>query len=201
MGMGKEAVAGMETTHHPVEMVSWTDAAEFCAKLSQQEKLKPFYFRAGETITPLDGTGYQLPSEAEWEFACRAGTATKYWIGDQEADLVRAGWFGGNAGGRTHAVGELKANPFGLYDIHGNVWEWVQDGWEATYYDQFAEKFAVNPSSPFPAGAERVLRGGFWYTPASSCRSSSRHAYTRAFRYSSIGFRLSVVVGVSRVSR
>jgi len=121
MGMGKEAVAGLETADQPVEMVSWNDAAEFCAKLSEQEKLKPFYFRAGETITPLDGTGYRLPSEAEWEFACRAGTATKYWIGDKDEDLVRAGWFGGNSGGRTHAAGELRANPLGLYDIHGNV--------------------------------------------------------------------------------
>ena len=79
---------------HPVEMVSWNDAAEFCAKLSEQEKLKPFYFRAGETVTMLEGTGYRLPTEAEWEFACRAGTTTKYWIGDKDEDLPQAGWFG-----------------------------------------------------------------------------------------------------------
>ncbi len=198
LGMGKEAVAGMETTDHPVEMVNWNDAAEFCAKLSKQEKLKPFYFRAGETITPLDGTGYRLPSEAEWEIACRAGTVTKYWIGDKDEDLVRTGWFGGNAGGRTHAAGELKANPFGLYDIHGNVWEWVQDGWDATYYGQFSEKLAINPNSPFSAGSRRVIRGGVSHNSASDCRSSNRRAYDPAGRGGDIGFRVSLPVDAVR---
>jgi len=198
MGMGKEAVAGLETAEHPVETVSWNDAAEFCAKLSKQEKLKPFYFRGGETITPLDGTGYRLPSEAEWEFACRAGTATKYWIGDKDEDRVRAGWFGGNSGGRTHAAGELKANPFGLSDIHGNVWEWVQDGSDATYYGQFSEKPATNPNSPFSAGSQRVLRGGDWFAPAYYCRSSFRAAAVPQYRNYTVGFRVSLTVDAVR---
>ncbi|MBI3469015.1 MAG: SUMF1/EgtB/PvdO family nonheme iron enzyme, partial [Planctomycetes bacterium] len=194
-----EKVAGMDTTSHPVEGVSWNDAAEFCVKLSQQEKLKPFYFRAGETVTPLDGTGYRLPSEAEWEFACRAGTTTKYWIGDKDEELVRAGWFGTN-GGRTHAVGELKGNPFGLYDIHGNVWEWVQDRWKPTYYGQFQEMAAINPDGPFSAGSPRVHRGGDWHDNASYCRASYRNAIDATFRINLIGFRVSLVWGVSRVA-
>jgi len=193
-GMGKEAVAGLETAGHPVETVSWNDAAEYCVKLSQQEKRKPFYFRAGETITPLDGTGYRLPSEAEWEFACRAGTATKYWIGDHDEDLVPAGWFGGISGGQTHAAGELKANPFGLYDMHGNVWEWVQDGWDGSYYGQFFVKPAINPGSPFSVGSQRVLRGGHWSSPASACRSSFRFANVPTDRYDFFGFRVSLPV-------
>jgi formylglycine-generating enzyme required for sulfatase activity len=201
MGLGKEAVAGMEMADHPVESVSWNDAAEFCAKLSQLEKFKPFYFRAGETITPLDGTGYRLPSEAEWEFACRAGTAAKYWIGDQQEDLMQAGWFTGNSGERTHAARELKANPYGLYDIHGNVWEWVQDGWEPTFYGQFQEKPAINPSVPFHALPQRVLRGGGWGYAASACRSSNRGTHLPTQLGSLLGFRVSLVALGPRVGR
>ena len=194
MGNGKEAVAGLETAEHPVEMVSWNDAAEFCAKLSQQEKLKPFYSSAGETITPLDGTGYRLPSEAEWEFACRAGTATKYWTGDKDEDLVQAGWLDRNSGDRTHATGELRANPFGLFDIHGNVWERVQDGWDATYYGQFSEKAAINPNNPFSAGSVGVIRGGNWQRTASTCRSSKRNDSGTTHRDNRIGFRVSLPI-------
>ncbi|MCA9049620.1 MAG: formylglycine-generating enzyme family protein, partial [Planctomycetaceae bacterium] len=118
-GEGKEMVVQLETGNHPVETVNWNDAAEFCAKLSQREQLKPFYFRASGTVAPLDGTGYRLPTEAEWENACRAGTTTWFWGGNEHQDLLMAGWAEPNSGSRTHPVGELKANPFGLFDVHG----------------------------------------------------------------------------------
>lgn len=197
-GEGKGAVAGMETTSHPVETVSWNHAAEFCAKLSKQEELKPFYFLAGESITPLDGTGYRLPTEAEWENACRAGTTTKYWIGDKDEDLVRAGWFGTNFGGRTHAVGKLQANPFGLYDVHGNVWEWVEDWWEPTYYGELKEKPAINPSGAASAGSLRVLRGGSWHFDASGCRAAFRGASHPPNRHHGIGFRVAIPFAVAQ---
>ncbi|MCA9049621.1 MAG: formylglycine-generating enzyme family protein, partial [Planctomycetaceae bacterium] len=189
-GDGKEAVANLETGNHPVEMVSWNDASEFCAKLNQQEELKPFYFRSGETVTPLDGTGYRLPTEAEWESACRAGTTTRFWSGDADPDLVSAGWFSGNSGQRTHAAGELKANPFGLWDVHGNVWEWVQDSWDPTFYGKFAEDTSVNPSSPSSVASLRVFRGGYWSNNPSGCRSSFRHANHQTARSHYLGFRV-----------
>ena len=194
-GGGKDLVTGTETANHPVEQVCWNDAAEFCAKLSQQEKLKPFYFREGETITPLDGTGYRLPSEAEWEFACRAGTMTKYWIGDKDEDLVRAAWFGANSGERTHAAGGLKANPFGFFDMHGNVWEWLQDGWDPNCYREFENKAAIDPHIPATADSERMARGGGFNYIASGCRSSFRHATGPMNRYGDLGFRVALTVG------
>jgi len=199
-GRTKVAVAGLETADFPVELVNWNNAAEFCAKLSGQEKLKPFYFHADGTVTPRDGTGYRLPSEAEWEFACRAGTATKYWIGDNVEDLMLSGWFGGNSGRRTHAAGELKANPFGLFDMHGNVSEWVQDGWDATGYTQFDQEPAVNPCAPFIGDSQRVVRGGNWNHAAIYCRSSGRLAAIPATRNSDFGFRVSLVVDAVRPS-
>ncbi len=197
-GEGKDAVANLETSNHPVEMVSWNDAAEFCAKLSQQEKLKPFYFRSGETVTPLDGTGYRLPTEAEWESACRAGTTARFWSGGEVQYLVSAAWFRSKSGGRTHAVGELKANPFGLSDVHGNVWEWVQDSWDLAFYGKFEENAANNPSSLFSAGSQRVIRGGHWNSTPSDCRSSARSAHHPTYRYTHIGFRVVLVVDAVR---
>ena len=197
-GPGKDAAAGMDTTNHPVETVSWNDAAEFCAKLSQQEKLKPFYFRAGETITSLDGIGYRLPSEAEWECACRAGTTTKYWIGNKDEDLVRAGWFGENAGRRTHAVGELRANPYGLCDIHGNAWEMMQDWWGPTYYDQFREQPATDPIGPLSVATMRGFRGGNWHYDVTHCRSSARSDLHPTLQSFDVGFRVSLTVDAVR---
>ena len=194
-GAGKAAVGGLNTTSQPVEMVSWNDAAEFCTKLSQQEKLRPFYFRSGETVTVLDGGGYRLPTEAEWEFACRAGTTTKYWTGDKDEDVQQVGWTATNSGGRSHAVGEMKPNPFGLHDIHGNIWEWVQDWWDPNYYAQFQAKPALDPSGPFSADSRRVLRGGFWGRAASNCRASARYADVPTNRDLIIGFRVSRMAG------
>ena len=192
-GEGKDAVATLETGNLPVETVSWNDAAEFCIKLSQQEELKPFYFRSGQTVTPLEGTGYRLPTEAEWEYACRAGTTSRFWSGDEDNDLFVAGWFSGNSGGRTHVVGELRSNPFGLSDVHGNAWEWVQDNWYPAFYARFKEDAAINPSIAFSAGSQRVLRGGGWLHFPSDCRSSGRHATHPTNRHNTIGFRVVLV--------
>ena len=152
------------------------------------------YARSGETVTDLKGNGYRLPTEAEWEFACGSGTTTKFWTGDKDEDLARAGWFTGNSGGRTHAVGELAANPFGLYDVHANVYEWLQDWWDPTYYGQFQEKPAINPSGPSTAGIRRVVRGGFWGATASFSRTSSRHGDYPVGSYYAIGFRPALTV-------
>jgi formylglycine-generating enzyme required for sulfatase activity/serine/threonine protein kinase len=184
-----EKVAGLDTTGHPAEGVSWNDAAEFCATLSELEKLKPCYSRSGETITVLDGTGYCLPTEAQWEFGCRAGTTTKYWSGDKDEDLAKSGWFLANSGSRTHRAGELQANPFGLYDVHGNAWEWVQDGWNRTYYRQFQKTPALDPGGPLPAGSHRVIRGGDCSTEAYPCRTADRFAMDPLNRSNFIGFR------------
>jgi len=193
-GQDKDQVAGMDTTSHPVDTVSWNDAAEFCAQLSQEENLKPFYRRAGEIVTMLQGNGYRLPTEAEWEYSCRAGTTTKSWTGDQTHDIGTAGWFVTNSGGRTHAVGELKANPFGVCDIHGNTWECVQDWWDPTYYMQFKEMPAIDPNGPPSPGSKRVLRGGAWECPAIDWRASRRLAVVPTRRNGKIGFRVALTL-------
>ena len=195
-GQGKEAVVNLETGNLPVESVSWFDAVEFCAKLSQQEKLKPFDFRSGETVTLLEGIGYRLPTEAEWEYACRAGTTTRFWSGDEDQDLLHSARFVSNSGGRTHPVGELKTNPFGLSDMHGNVWEWVQDSWDPAFYAQFQEAAAIDPASPFSAELNPLIfRGGNWNSSPSECRASFRLALRPSLRPNYVGFRVVLVIG------
>ena len=206
LGLGKAAVIGMDTSHHPVEMVSWNDATEFCAKLSQVEGHQPFYQVKGETMTPLEGNGYRLPTEAEWEHACRAGRTTKYPHGDRLADLDAVGWFSLNSRSRTHAVGELKANAFGLHDMHGNVCEWVQDSWALNDYEQFQGKPAIDPRGASsavtpPKSDGAVLRGGHWASTASLCRASARFASTPELHIQNCaGFRVTLEVNAVKAA-
>lgn len=196
-----EAVAGIDTARFPVEMVAWNDAEEFCTRLSEKESLLVFDHRAGAAISQGTSTGYRLPTEAEWEFACRAGTTTKFWNGEQNEDQIPIGWFHQNSGDRTHQVGESKANPFGLCDMHGNVAEWVHDGWEPDFYDRFVDKAAIDPRAPASAGGLRVVRGGCFAFAEILCRSSFRDARDPVYyKTHGIGYRVALSVDAVRDS-
>ena len=186
MGASKDVIADLDTTSFPVEKMSWDEATRFCVQLGKVQEL---------TNEP-----YRLLTDAEWEFACRAGTTTEFWIGENHQERLQTAWTYENSGERTHAVGELKENPFGLYDVHGNVWEWVQDGWDPAFYSQLQEQLAVDPIKPSVAGAPHVTRGGCWSSSAASCRSASRSPETAAYSGTLIGFRVSLAVEAVRIS-
>jgi formylglycine-generating enzyme required for sulfatase activity len=154
----------------PVEQVSWDDVHDFIRKLNEKE-----------------GTDkYRLPSEAEWEYACRAGTTTRYSFGDDESKLGDYAWYGDYTGGKTHPVGQKKPNLWGLYDMHGNVWEWVQDSWHSDYNGAPADGSAWESGD----GARRVFRGGGWYDCTGYCRSAGRSQNDPRDRYAYLGFRI-----------
>jgi formylglycine-generating enzyme required for sulfatase activity len=173
----------------PVECVSWDDAQEFCKKASKRP-LTPDSLRSSRP-SPAGGEGtytVRLPTEAEWEYACRAGTRTTYYAGDTEADLDRAAWYYRNSGNTTHPVGQKVPNAWGLYDVHGNVWEWVQDCYDDSYY---GESPRVDPKGP-ASGEYRVLRGGSWNDDPDYCRAAHRHRFNPGNRDSDFGFRLAL---------
>ncbi|MEO2015144.1 MAG: SUMF1/EgtB/PvdO family nonheme iron enzyme, partial [Fuerstiella sp.] len=157
---------------NPVEKVSWNDAVEFCRKLSDLPSEKS------------GGYVYRLPTEAEWEYACRAGTTTKYSFGDSESELGDYAWYDKNSGRRPHPVGGKKPNGWGLYDMHGNVWEWCQD-----WYGKYPSGSVTNPTGP-ASGSSRVNRGGGWYDYSDICRSAKRHWYAPDSRSNNLGFRV-----------
>ncbi len=129
---------------------------------------------------------YRLPSEAEWEFSCRAGTT-----GDYAGELNKMAWYGGNAESKTHPVGQKDANAFGLHDMHGNVWEWCEDVWHGNY-----DKAPDDGSAWTQGGNQgrRVVRGGSWYDGDDSCRSAYRYSYVLGARDFNVGFRVVVSV-------
>jgi formylglycine-generating enzyme required for sulfatase activity len=201
-----EAVMGTNPSYfknnpqNPVESVSWEDAQAFCQKLSQ-----------------ITGKTYRLPTEAEWEYACRAGTTTRFYFGDDASKLGDYGWYGNNSGkqvidtariwqevgtdvnkyvkrliansNQTHPVGQKKPNAWGLYDMSGNVWEWCEDNWRYSY-----KNAPSDGSAWLTNGNNHILRGGSLLSLPWACRSAYRGSYDKLVSFS--GFR--VVCGAGR---
>jgi formylglycine-generating enzyme required for sulfatase activity len=171
-GGGRDKIGEEDTSQFPVECVSWGDAVEFCKRLSAKEKKE-----------------YRLPTEAQWEYACRAGSKTRYYFGDDESQLGEYAWFRDNSGGKTHPVGQKKPNAWGLCDVHGHVWEWCQD-----WYGEYQENSpADDPTGP-ATDSYRVLRGRAWFDPAWIDSSVSRGGDFPENRLNSLGFRVCLVV-------
>ncbi len=135
---------------------------------------------------PAAGGKFQLPSEAQWEYACRAGTKTRYFFGDDDSKLGENAWFASNANSKSHPVGEKKPNAWGLYDMHGNVWEWCQDWFSDKYY---AASPTDDPTGP-ATGTSRVLRGGSWDTSPRRCKSAVRDGIPPGEGSYDVGFRV-----------
>jgi len=157
---------------NPVEMVSWNDATEFCKKLSEKTR-----------------QAVRLPTEAEWEYACRAGSQTLFSFGDVDSALGDFAWYWGNSGSQSHPVGQKRPNAWGLFDMHGNVWEWCAD-----WYGDYPKGTVTDPQGA-ASGEYRVLRGGCWYDYPNYCRAAYRSYLTPVNRDKYCGFR--VVVSVS----
>ena len=130
-GRDNRDLKDQDTRKHPVDSVSWFDAIRFCNRLSIRHGLPPYYEIKGDTVIRRGGLGYRLPTEVEWEYACRAGTTTRWSFGDDPKQLDHYAWHDGNSSNRTHPVGTKKPNPWGLYDMHGNVAEWCWDRYDA----------------------------------------------------------------------
>ena len=189
------AVMGNNPSHfkgdrRPVEEVSWFDCVRFCNKLSEAEGLRAVYqIGAGdkpEVGMDRSANGYRLPTEAEWEYAAKAGTELTY-AGSN--NLGEVGWYGENSGGETHPVGGKKANGWGLYDMSGNVWEWCSDEFDSSAYA--GRRSGVDdPISYRPGASGRVFRGGSWIYYAGSCRVSFRDRSSPDRRCNYLGWRL-----------
>jgi len=160
-----------QTAQDPVVCVSWNDAESYCQWLSE-----------------VEGKSYRLPTESEWEYACRAGSSTAFCFGEAEARLGEYAWDDSNSGGKTHPVGQKAANAWGLYDMHGNVWEWCSD-----WHGEYPSSAVTDPTGP-STGSYRVRRGGGWGSVrgGSNCRSACRGRHVPSNRYNDLGFRLAL---------
>ena len=169
-----DKVAGRDSSEFPVETVSWEDAIEFCRRLSEFPNEK----RAGRV--------YRLPTEAEWEYACRAGTDTAYSFGDSSEELSEHAWLGENSEDRSHPVALKRPNAWGLYDMHGNIYEWCNDR-----KGDYPESAVTDPVGA-AEGSGRVYRGGSFHSSAGLCRSALRSRYVPSARGGHLGFRLAL---------
>lgn len=166
-----------QTDRDPVVCVSWNDARAYIAWLNTKVR--------GSTSTDGDGP-YRLPGEAEWEYAARGGTTTRFWWGDDDSDAADHAWFKNNSDGHSHSVGLKSANPFGLYDIVGNVWQWTED----CYADTYAKAPTDGSAAESPSGCMRVDRGSCWLYPAWFLRSAIRERNPADYRDAIMGFRV-----------
>jgi len=196
--------SGEVQAKRPVERVSWYNTLVFCNKLSVLESLTPVYSISGSTNTtawgsvPIvqntawdaveadwDANGYRLPTEAEWEYACRAGTTTAYSFGNDTGSLAEYAWYGvsSSKGGMTHEAGKKTPNAWGLHDMHGNVWEWC--------WDRYGSSLSAGSDPTGPAsGSYRIDRGGSWNVEAQYLRSAYRGIYYPHYRVDDVGFRV-----------
>jgi len=163
-----------EGDDYPAIYVDWQDAVEFCRQLSEKEGLE-----------------YRLPTESEWEYACRAGTTTGYSFGDDASQLGEYAWYREKKDRRSwpqyaHTVGQKKPNPWGLYDMHGNVWEWCSD-----WHGDYPSESVTDPAGP-SSGSSRVIRGGAWFSSAEQCRSAFRLRESPSIVGNSLGFRVAL---------
>jgi formylglycine-generating enzyme required for sulfatase activity len=176
-----EAVMGGNPSHfkgprNPVENVNWNECRQFLEKLNA---------KAG-----TQGGKFVLPTEAQWEYACRAGSKTRYYFGDDESDLEKYGWYYANSDRKTHPVGEKKPNAWGLHDMHGNVWQWCADWYDEKYY---AASPANDPSGP-AKGLFRAARGGSWLSSSRRCRSADRFDFGEpTLHFYALGLRVAQV--------
>jgi formylglycine-generating enzyme required for sulfatase activity len=165
--MGDNPSLFQHDPQNPVEQIDWKDVQEFIRRLNAKE----------------GGNVYRLPTEAEWEYAARAGSTTVYSFGDDPQRLGDYAWYSANAHRRTHPVGKLRPNPWGLYDIHGNVWEWVQD-----WYGPYSAEPVTDPRGP-ESGSHRSRRGCAWNNAAQYCHTTNRYSVV-GFRDDFLGLRL-----------
>jgi sulfatase modifying factor 1 len=174
----------------PVDTITWIHAVLYCNLRSRAEGLQPCYDEENQTWEcNFKANGYRLPTEAEWEYACRAGTETEYYFGSRARSLKKYAWYAENSFKKTHPVGQKRPNPWGLYDMYGNVAEWCNDVYDTNYYKRSPSK---NPRGP-EAGEIKVLRGGGWQDGMDSLRSSWRasenFSFVDACVMDSVGFR------------
>ena len=168
--MGRNPAIFRENLQAPVENISWLEAQDFCRKLAAKTQHL-----------------YRLPSESEWEYACRAGTNTAYHFGDSSTQLTEYAWFADNANKRSQPVGQKVPNPWGLYEMHGGIWEWCEDVW----HDNFNGAPADGSAWVFDGyTSRRVRKGGSWSNEAKLCRAASREWHWQSDRYNDIGFRV-----------
>ena len=186
--MGQNPSKFPTSPQHPVDNVSWKDAQEFCRRLHAYLGKTPDAI--SDSRLKIDAV--RLPTEAEWEYACRAGSETRFSFGDDRKKLTDYGWCLKNSEKNTHAVGELQPNAWGLHEMYGNVWEWCQD----VFAPGYASSPQNDPQGP-PDGERHVLRGGSWSCSAKDCRSARRHSAGQEERTANYGFRIVVYGNVS----